>query len=192
MIDKIVFDYERTELENGISALKIPRQKFDSYKEIDHLLRYITRTRDNENEYNDLISYGVRGATSDCGISGTIEQWKQIQKMYRYPGSRGNRRYFGRHCFHEIYCLNQDISEKIVRDRADELAYKLSEEYCQKGHQVVYGVHAPDRHEGRLHIHFAVNTICLKTGKKWHDWHDESKKRKQRFDGITIKFLRSY
>ena len=82
MIDKIVFDYERTELENGISALKIPRQKFDSYKEIDHLLRYITRTRDNENEYNDLISYGVRGATSDCGISGTIEQWRQIQKMY--------------------------------------------------------------------------------------------------------------
>ena len=78
---------------------------------------------------------------------------------------------FGRHCYHEIYCLSEDVSKRIGKNHIKKLAYKLSEVYWKQGHQVVYGIHSPDRYRERLHIHFVINTVCLYTGKKWHDWY---------------------
>ncbi len=182
----------KTEFENEISVLKIPQQEFDSYEEVNKLINYITRSKANKKISDDLISYGARGLMTQQGISDVIKQWKQVQRSYKYPGCGENKHYFGRHCYHEIYCLSEDVSKRIGKNHIKKLAYKLSEVYWKQGHQVVYGIHSPDRYRERLHIHFVINTVCLYTGKKWHDWYGgKTEKRKQELDMITAEFLRT-
>lgn len=45
-----------------------------------------------------------------------------------------------------------------------EIAYEISDLFFPE-YQVLYGVHTNEAH---LHIHFAVNTVSLKNGKKLH------------------------
>ena len=45
----------------------------------------------------------------------------------------------------------------------EEYCYK---EYFQQGFQVVYAVHWDNNKS--LHVHFVINTINFKDGKKWH------------------------
>lgn len=174
--------YEKLISKNNGCLLKVTSQSFDSSKEVDYLIRYVTRSR--ENEKQDLISYGGRGADVRNDVSIAIKQWKAVQAAYTSP-----KRKFGRYCFHEIYCLTSEVSERIDEERLDDLAYELSEEYWKEGHQVIYGIHKPDQHENRVHIHFAINTVCFRTGKKWHDWFGTRKTRNERFDTITESFI---
>ena len=164
--------------------LKVPNQSFDSPIEVDYLIRYITRSRENEEKKSDLISCGGRGLEVRHDISIAILQWKAVQAAYISP-----KRKFGRYCFHEIYCLTSKVSDRIDVERLDDLAYELSEEYWKEGHQVVYGIHKPHHHEKRVHIHFGVNTVCLKTGRKWHDWFDTREMRNEQFNAITERFI---
>ena len=176
--------YEKLISKSNGCLLKVPNQSFDSPKEVDYLIRYITRSRENEEKKSDLISYGGRGLEVRHDISIAIRQWKAVQAAYISP-----KRKFGRYCFHEIYCLTSKVSERIDAERLDDLAYELSEEYWKEGHQVIYGIHKPDRHEERVHIHFAINTVCFRTGRKWHDWFYTRKMRNERFYAITERFI---
>lgn len=179
-----ITSYEKLINKNNSCLLKVSSQSFDSPKEVDYLIRYITRSRENEEKKSDLISCGGRGLEVRHDISMAIWQWKAVQAAYISP-----KRKFARYCFHEIYCLTSKVSEQIDAERLDDLAYELSEEYWRKGHQVVYGIHKPDHHEKRVHIHFGVNTVCLKTGRKWHDWFGTREMRNERFDAITEGFI---
>lgn len=176
--------YEKLINKNNGCLLKVPSQSFDSSKEVDNLIRYITRSRKDEKEKQDLISYGGRGSEIHDDISIAIKQWKAVQANYISPKVK-----FGRYCFHEIYCLTNKISERIDEKRLDELAFELSGEYWKERHQVIYGIHRPDRHENRVHIHFAINTVCFKTGRKWHDSFGTRQIRNERFDAITERFI---
>lgn len=184
MDNGIFGSFEELVNHNSMNLLKAPKQSFDSLREIDNLIYYITRSRKNDKERNDLISYGARGLEIEQDVSIAVKQWKYVQQAYKM---RGNK--FGRRCYHEIYCLNNEFSRKINRSKLDELGYELSEEYWGQGYQVVYGIHQPDKHEKRIHIHFAVNTVCLKTGKKWHDWFGSREIRNQKFDTIARNYL---
>lgn len=164
--------------------LIIPRQEFNSYGESEKLIRYVTRTRRNEKQQKDLISYGGRGVQAGLGIESVVKQFKLVQGMYE-PGYRE----YGRHCYHEYYCLNDQYSQLLNERSMDVLAFQLSQIYWDKGYQVVYGVHRPDMGQNRYHIHFAVNTICLNNGYKWNTTKSDREKRQERFNSITKYYL---
>ena len=169
---------------NNPGGLFIPRQEFNSYGESEKLIRYITRTRKQERQEKDLISFGGRGVQVSSGIETVIKQFKQVQGLYEI-----RFREYGRHCYHEYYCLNDQYSKLLDEESMDELAYQLSQIYWEKGHQVIYAVHCPDKSGNSYHIHFAVNAICLRNGHKWNTRNRDRKRREDRFNGITKKFV---
>lgn len=71
----------------------------------------------------------------------------------------------------------------------EELAYRLSDVYWEKGHQVVYAVHCPNENTGHYHIHFAVNSICLENGHKWNTTENYRQKRGRLFNDITMQLV---
>lgn len=171
---------------NNPGILIIPKQEYDSYDESEKLIRYVTRTRRRETEQRDLISYGGRGIQVSLGVETVIKQYKQIQGLYEI-----RRRYYGRHCYHEYYCLNDYYSQLLDEDAMSELAFQLGQIYWDKGYQVVYAAHRPDKGECRYHIHFAVNAICLNNGHKWNTNKSNREKREERFNDITRDFVAS-
>lgn len=165
--------------------LIVPNQEFNSYEESEKLIRYITRTRKKENRQGDVAVIGGRGVRLSSGISTAINEFKQIQGMYE-PRRKGQ---YGRHCYHEIYSLNDEFSKSLGSGDLDGLAYQLSQSYWESGHQVIYAIHLPDEDAGHLHIHFAVNAIRLSDGHKWHTSKWNRKMREDRFDDITRMFI---
>ena len=63
-----------------------------------------------------------------------------------------------------------------------------SEEYFSKGHQVVFAIHYES--QKHLHIHFAINSINYKTGKKWHTNIQQNKIRECTFQNIINSFIK--
>lgn len=163
----------------------VPEQEFDSYEECEKLIRYITRTRKIENKQGDVIAIGGRGVRLSLGISTAIKEFKQIQGMYE---SR-RRGQYGRHCYHEIYSLNNEFFDRLDSDNLEELAFQLSQLYWKKGHQVIYAIHEPDGNDGHYHIHFAVNAIRFRDGHKWHTTNRDRRMREEMFGDIVRTFI---
>ncbi len=164
--------------------LIIPPQSFDSYNEIDNLLRYITRTKVSGNKRKDVIKIGGRAVQLSHGIETAIRQFKQVQSVY----DNGFDRY-SRHCFHEIFAFNPELSRFLSDQLVTEMAEEMSRFYWIKGFQVVYAVHKPDRENYNLHIHFAVNAISVKTGKKWHTDYNDTKYREREFQKMVTRLF---
>ena len=89
--------------------------------------------------------------------------------------------------YHEIFSL---LDEEVAG-----LYYNMNLLYCiaaecarwyfNQGYQVVFAIH----HQGRFHIHFAVNTIHYITGKKFHTTKPEKDAREMLFNQILYKYL---
>mgnify|MGYP001084445227 CR=1 FL=1 len=62
----------------------------------------------------------------------------------------------------------------------------FQQDFYDDGFQVYYGVHRPDGTEKHLHMHFAVNTVNFKTGKKRHENKTATKKRQERLNRIVM------
>jgi len=71
----------------------------------------------------------------------------------------------------------------------EEMAFCMSEEYKEAGYGVVYAVHAPDHEDKNYHIHFAVNTVCVKDGRKLHDFFYSKGQREARFNAVAEAFF---
>lgn len=165
-----------------LGLLIIPRQEFDSYKEIDKLIRYITRTKtDGYNRKTDLIYFGGRAVEFSGKIEKVINQFKQVQGIYEKGFDR-----WSRHCFHEIFSFNPELKQYLTKDMLIQMAKGMSDFYYEKGFQVVYAIHNPDYNENNVHIHFAVNSISFANGLKWHSGRRDWVKR-QRFFREVVK-----
>ncbi|MDB2130897.1 relaxase/mobilization nuclease domain-containing protein [Enterocloster clostridioformis] len=172
----------------GPGIIIIPRQEFNSYAESRNLIEYITRSGKRSNQSEDLLIIGARGVQISQGIETVIHQFEHIQGMYK-PRCHT----YGRHCHHEFYCLKDtlvDLCPSLFdRENMKELAYRLSDVYWEKRHQVVYAVHCPDRNTGHYHIHFAVNSICLENGHKWNTTEVYRQKRERVLNDITMQLV---
>ena len=60
----------------GVLITKMERKAFDSEREMENLLRYITRTRKKDKKE---VLWGARYGEGSKGIETVIRQWKQIQ-----------------------------------------------------------------------------------------------------------------
>jgi len=153
-----------------MEILMINVNKFE-YKNKDSankLIRYITRTRPDEDRANELLSYGF---TYGNGYMKPIDHViKEFEYIHNYYSAEG--------CLMCHYVMQ--ISDRIFTRMNNDL--KLLDAYAQEccryimemGHQVCYAIHYSK--EDRLHIHFAINAINFMTGHKLRQYPAELKK----------------
>ncbi len=149
---------------------------------VENLIRYVTRTRENEDRGNDLIAYGAVGTDYFHSADIMIQQFNYVQNIYGI-NSRGGKR-----MYHEVLNLKDCEAERL--DNAPEWLWKVGMECCQiyyqMGHQAVFAIHWEQ--EKRCHIHFVVNSINFRNGLKWHTSLPEIKHREAIFNEILCKY----
>jgi len=156
--------------------------KYSNMDAVDKVIRYITRTRDNETRLCDLRDYGGAGVGYHATPQMMIDRFKAVQNCYGI-GYRGGRR-----ILHEVFSIGDREFTDMGRDmaRVGRLAVELCQDYFNMGFQVVYAVHWDSGK--KLHIHFAVNAVSFVTGKKINTFRRENWYRENRFNSI----LRNY
>lgn len=148
---------------------------------VEKVIRYITRTRKNEDRSNELIAWGGMGVGCYATPELVIEQFRRVQDTY------GMNVKGGRRIFHETLGIRDEEFERMWRDYnlVYQIAMKCAEQYYSMGHQVVFAVHhAPKDNRGGnkgVHIHFVVNTVNFITGRRWHTNFRQSDSREKMF-----------
>lgn len=153
---------------------------YSNLNAVRNLIRYITRTRENEDRKKDLIAYGAVGAGYDFHPDTIIKQFLFVQNGYAI-NSRGGKR-----MYHEVFNLYDCEAAELNYDRMQLflLGMKCSQIYFKMGFQTVFAVHWE---EGKhYHIHFAVNSINFTNGLKWHTSLEEIKQREDVFNHILF------
>ena len=170
----------------------IPDNKNSMYKNrnytnpdaVERLIRYITRTRANENRAGDLVCYGAWGAGYYNTPEDIIRQFLYVQIANKIASRQGRRMY------HEVLNL-YDCEAEMFHGDWEQLWYagmECCQIYCDMGFQSVFAVHwEPDKH---LHYHFAVNSVSYIDGRKWHTSLAEIQNREIIFNQILEKHQR--
>jgi len=158
-----------------------PKGRYNTRKAVDNTIRYITRSRKNEDRANELKSFGGRGVTPDDPEKAIMEM-KKVQEAYNIEKRKGRRVY------HEMYLLDDADFEGMGKNynNIDLFAYACSGYFYKQGFQVEYAVH--ESKDNRTHVHFVVNSINGKTGKKFHDFFGGLEARQQLFDEMAKEF----
>ena len=145
---------------------------------VEKVIRYVTRSRVNEDRFDNLISYGGVGVNCFGRPEEMITQFLYVQRIFNIE-SRGGRR-----LYHEVFNLTQEDFCRLCLDlnQVNILAQTICSVYYQMGHQVVYAIH--NEQEEHLHIHFVVNTINFITGRKWHEYKYSVTEREKVFNEI--------
>lgn len=157
------------------------RGSYTNEDAVENVIRYITRTRKNEDRADELIAWGAMGAACYDTPELVIEQFRYVQGVY---GMRER----GRRIYHEVLGFREEEFERMWRDYGlvYQVAVECAEKYYSMGHQVVFAIHhAPKDGEGvnkGIHIHFAVNTVNFLNGKKWHSYFREGFNRERDFN----------
>lgn len=149
---------------------------------VENVIRYITRTRKNENRKNELLMYGGKGVAIYEPVDYMIAQLIYVQCVFGIEQRKGRRMY------HEVFSL--DPHEFIRMGRNVNTLWKFADQcaqcYFDAGYQVVYAIHGTN--ESDLHIHFAVSTINFRSGLKWHDSKTDLDLREDLFNKILGKY----
>lgn len=171
----------------------IPKDKRGLYKNfhytnknaVNNLIRYITRTRANEDRTGDLVCYGAAGAGYYCSPEDIIRQFLYVQHVYGIERKKGRRMY------HEVFNLLDCEISPFYGDCMPLwiVGMKCCQVYYQMGFQAVFALHyEPGK---RFHYHFAVNSINFLNGRKWHTSLEEIGQREWIFNQILVEEQRN-
>lgn len=153
--------------------------RYTQFNDTETVIRYIFRENGQSNA--DLIAKGGRGILEYGNAESAINQFRLVHERHT---RRGN---FGRYLSHEIFSFSNEGEAVISAYNLDidTIARQMTENFFEKDHcQAVYGVHAPDRDDSHLHIHFAVNAVCYDTGNKRRENMRQTKEREEHFQKI--------
>lgn len=149
---------------------------------IENVIRYNLRQRKNETCMDDLVLWGGFGVPEWKGAEGVIEAFKVVQKLHTRNGE------FGRYIDHEIFGFTEDEAAAIKESNADmdSIAREMASDFYQDGTQIVYAVHEKEDKDGKinLHVHFAINTVNYRTGKKRRENKTGTRERSIRMNKI--------
>ena len=133
--------------------------RYSTDRDIKSLFAYIAGRGSNERT-ESIISVGGYGVSNK--YKKAAEQIIKIQKLY----GKDN----GRRCYQIIISFPRQMSDRnLVILIADAVSDMIFEEMH---YQVFYGVHTST---DNLHIHFAINAVNYKSGKKWHQNNAETR-----------------
>lgn len=137
------------------------RSNFSNPDAVRNLIRYITRTRENETRAQDLLTYGTTGAGYYLHPDDIIQQFLYVQNTHRINSRGGIRMY------HEVFNLYDSEAMELRYDPYQFwlVGMKCCEIYFQMGFQAVFAAHWEQNK--RYHFHFAVNGVSFVNGNKW-------------------------
>lgn len=147
---------------------------------VENLIRYITRTRENEGRGGDLIAYGAAGAGFCLQPDDIIRQFLYVQRANKIDTRKGRRMY------HEVFnlCDCEVWPFYMGWEQFWHVGMDCCRIYYQMGFQAVFAIHwEPGKH---YHFHFAVNSISFMDGRKWHTSLAEIKQREIVFNQILV------
>lgn len=132
----------------GNVMVKRVNASYSKEGDIFRVMRYMC----SEKDCGERLSYwNTRGLPKDLEKASA-----RVEQSQTYLGKDSGRR-----INHLIVSFPETVQdEKIVYIAAERLADLFGEEYA-----LLYGVHQDTDH---LHIHFAMNTVSYRTGKKFH------------------------
>jgi len=162
----------------GVFINRAGKKRYTTPESVGNVIRYVAR--ENGKQKGGLVCWGAMGAVKSAGTDMVIREFELVQKMHRRIGK------FGRYIDHEIYDLSPWEEKCIAGDYGllEEAAREAAREIYEEGFQAVYAVHERDKDTDSFHIHFAVNTVNYRTGKKRHENKQETKKRGMRIHRI--------
>ena len=118
--------------------------------DIKNLLKYIGAEGRNKDK-EILLIFKTRGTSKE--VEKAVEQMIGVQKAY---GKDKKRR-----VYHLIVSFPKEVKDKkYIKLCAEKIADMLFERY-----QVIYGIHTSKEN---WHIHYAINAVSYRDGKKWH------------------------
>lgn len=167
------------ELSYGILVNCAGHNRYANPEAPERVVKYITRK--NGMPAKDLLAWGGIGVAEYLGVDMIVNQICDVQKLHKRKGN------FGRYIDHEVYSLSSEEEMSVCENclDIDRIARKMAYDFYESDNcQVVYGVHRPDKEEKHLHIHFAINTVNYKTGKKRRENKRQTKEREKRFQKI--------
>ena len=158
--------------------------RYENPDVIENMIRYLTRTRRNENRQGELIGYAGYGFSfgNNISVEQIIYQFESVQQVYDIDRRGGKR------CLHEV--LSFSIVERENLAYWPNLIWMIASEcakyYYSRGFQTLYAIHNGSHASGAgLHIHFMVNYINFNDGRKFHSSKGDLKDRKRIFQGIV-------
>lgn len=137
------------------------RSNYSNPDAVRNLIRYITRTRENETRAQDLLTYGAVGAGCYLHPDEIIQQFLYVQNAH------GINRRGGCRMYHEVFNLHDSEAMELRYDPVQfwQVGMKCCQIYYRMGFQTAFAVHwEPNKH---YHFHFAVNSISFIDGHKW-------------------------
>lgn len=148
--------------------IQLNKFKYQNKDSAEYVIRYITRTRKNEDRAHELLWYGsYHGFLYKKPVEEIIAEFEYIQKQYRTPGSL--MCHYVMHISVELYSkMNNDLD--ILNAYASECCKYI----FNLGYQNCFAIHYSA--EDKLHIHFAINTTNYRTGYKLRQYPPEIKK----------------
>lgn len=148
---------------------------------VEKTINYITRNGKHMDRASELRSYGGRGVITDSPED-IITGMKKVQQVYDID------RHESRRIYHEYYLLDDKDFEGMGKDfdTVDRFAYACAGYLYKKGFQVAYAVHQSENLH--THIHFVVNPINVKTGKKLQSYFYDIETRQGVYDEMAKEF----
>lgn len=145
----------------GQLAIKIINEHYPKDSDIRNLMAYIAGN--GKWNYKEQVTY-----IGALGIKKNYEKAaSQMIKTQKAFGKNKQRR-----VYHMIVSFSKEIKDiEIVKRTSKIIAAELFKRY-----QVFYGIHASTEN---LHIHFAINAVSYRDGKKWHMNKSEFKRFKE-------------
>ena len=147
---------------NEHKNISASRSYYKNDDAIDNVIRYITRTRENELKLAELIAVGGAGFILNAPVEDIINLFRNVQDFYDIEHRKGRRLLHYTYNFkdEEFYLLGADYA------LVDAIAREFSAYLFSLGFQSIYAIHFD--YGKRVHIHFAINAINFLDGKKIH------------------------
>lgn len=146
-------------------TINIDKLQFCNADAANNLIRYISRTRINEDRRHELLSFGFNYPYPKP-VEQIIHEFEYIQDYYHSDG-----------CLMCHYCLRFPLT---VDPRFKNNIHRINafaQDCClfifNMGHQCCYAVHTKDEDTDDIHIHLAINTVNFMTGKKLRQYYKE-------------------
>ena len=127
---------------------KYGKMNYSNKSSIYNLIKYVLTDK----RTGDLVRYGAAQGTVFRDVCEAVYEMKLVKS------------YYGKEDKVQIYHFILSFGEIKDPFKVLEIGKEIMNKFFY-GYQVVFGVHEDTDH---LHIHFAVNSVSMLTGMKWH------------------------
>ncbi len=133
----------------GKLVVKMKKKYYPEDEDMLHLVKYIAGK--GKNEAGEQVAYvGAKGVSKDCEKA--VKQMITVQKAYK----KNNKR----RMYHLIVSFPEEYDEWYATECAKRIAMLFQERF-----QMYYALHTATDNP---HVHYGINAVSFKDGKKLH------------------------